>query len=85
MVIDNNQMGILHPLQLRAARALLNWSVADAVSVIGISSATLNRAERPGSQGVTDVVLNAIRLTYETHGIEFINDGGIGVRLKARI
>jgi hypothetical protein len=59
--------------------------VADAVSVIGISSATLNRAERPGSQGVTDVVLNAIRLTYETHGIEFINDGGIGVRLKARI
>jgi hypothetical protein len=82
MVRNSNQSGMLHPLQLRAARLFLEWSVPAAVAAIGISSATLNRAERPGSQGVTDVVLNAMRLTYENHGIEFINDGGIGVKRR---
>ena len=83
MGIEINQAGMLDPLQLRAARALLNWSVSDATSAVGISPATLNRAEKPGAREVTDLVLTALRLTYERHGIEFTFDGGIGVRLKA--
>jgi hypothetical protein len=79
----NSQSNILHPLQLRCARVLLEWSVADAVAAVGISPSTLNRAEKSAGRDVSEVAMNALRLTYERHGIEFTFDGGIGVRLKA--
>jgi hypothetical protein len=84
MGIEINQERMLDPLQLRAARAMLNWSVADVTSAVGISSATLNRAEKPGARGVTDLVINGLRMTYEKHGIEFTFDDGLGVKLRPK-
>lgn len=72
-----------HPLQLRCARVLLQWSVADAVDAAGISASTLNRAERIAAHTVSDMAINTLKLTYENNGIEFTYDGGIGVKLKS--
>ena len=80
---QKSQLNILHPLQLRCARVLLEWSVDDAASAVGISASTLNRAERNSGPEVSGVALSGLRLTYESHGIEFTFDGGLGVRLKS--
>lgn len=72
----------LHPLQLRSARVLLGWTVAQAVTAVGVSAATIHRAESVGGRDATEAVLKALRFTYEQHGIEFLFEGGVGVRLR---
>jgi transcriptional regulator with XRE-family HTH domain len=68
--------------QIRAARALLNWSVRDLAEKAGVHRNTITRAESdraaPGYAAAT------IRATIEKAGVEFIdpNGGGPGVRLR---
>lgn len=67
--------------QIRAARALLNWTVRDLADRAGVHRNTITRAETdatgPGHATA------AIRATLEAAGVEFIeaNGGGAGVRL----
>jgi hypothetical protein len=80
---QDDQLGVVHPLQLRCARVLLGWSAAHAASAVGISLSTLNRAETNAGPKISRVALSSLRLTYEKHDIEFTFDGGLGVKLKS--
>jgi hypothetical protein len=73
--------------QIRAARALLNWSAEDLSCQSAVSLRTIRRAERTESHtSMTAVNDLAIRRALEAAGVEFINEngGGPGVRLQQR-
>ena len=66
--------------QLRAARALLKWSVRELSDRCGASLSAISRGEKvDGTLAMQVRNLNAIRRTFEEHGIEFL--GLDGVRL----
>ncbi|MBP8234305.1 MAG: helix-turn-helix transcriptional regulator [Rhizorhabdus sp.] len=76
---------MLHPPQIRAARALLNWSQRELAAAAGISEITVKKIElRGGGHSSTH---DAIRQAFANAGVEFIFagarslDGGAGVRL----
>ncbi|WP_282608431.1 helix-turn-helix domain-containing protein [Pelagibius sp. Alg239-R121] len=71
---------------MRAARALLKWSIADLAERSGVSVPTIQRMESRGTGSSTAVNVDVIRRALETAGIEFIaeNGGGAGVRFKER-
>lgn len=71
--------------QLRAARAMLAWSMEDLATRSGVSSRTIMRAEQDG-QPVSVRTLRRLVATYHAAGIEFIgsNDRGSGVRFRNR-
>lgn len=73
--------------QIRAARALLEWSQPDLVQATGLSLTTIRRMEDndigPARSSAANV--QAVQSALETAGIVFIpkNGGGSGVRLKS--
>jgi transcriptional regulator with XRE-family HTH domain len=73
--------------QIRAARALLNWSAEDLAREAALGLATIRRAEN-SENGTSMTAANdlAVRRALETAGVEFIdeNGGGPGVRLRHR-
>jgi transcriptional regulator with XRE-family HTH domain len=69
--------------QIRAARAFLRWSVHDLSRRCGVSESAISRAERTDDiPAMQDRNLDAVRATFEGHGIEFIDDSGL--RLNPR-
>jgi transcriptional regulator with XRE-family HTH domain len=71
------------PEQIRAARALLDWSRENLANVSGVTVRTLARIE--SAQTVPrDSTLEALAQALEHAGVEFIpaNGGGPGVRLS---
>ncbi|PSH61138.1 transcriptional regulator [Phyllobacterium sophorae] len=75
--------------QIRAARALLNWSQNDLVQKTGLSLTTIRRMEDdaigPDRSSAGNVAL--VKRTLEEAGITLLNDGelvegGSGVRLR---
>jgi len=71
--------------QIRAARALLNWSAAQLAQISSLGANTIRRAEiADGDTPLTMANDQAIRRALEAAGVEFIdeNGGGAGVRLK---
>jgi hypothetical protein len=75
----------LSSVQIRAARALLKWSVADLARHSSLGLNTIKRAE-VADNGTSLTTANdiAIRRTLEAAGVELIdeNGGGPGVRLR---
>ena len=72
----------IRPEQVRAARALIDWTREDLAKASGVTIRTLARIEN--SQTVPRLAtLQALTAALETAGIEFIpeNGGGPGVRL----
>ena len=73
--------------QIRAARALLDWSRSDLSENSGIGFSSMLRLESaygvPGAQFKT---LEAIKNTFEKAGVEFIGtpEEGAGVRWKPK-
>jgi predicted transcriptional regulator len=70
--------------QIKAARALLEWSQDDLADRSGVGLATIKRLEAgSGEVGGRDATRDALMTTLEKAGIQFIpeNGGGIGVRL----
>jgi transcriptional regulator with XRE-family HTH domain len=72
--------------QMRAARALLNWSAQELAVACKVSLATIRRAE--GGDGVPSMTAAnaaAVQRALEDAGVEFIpeNGGGAGVRMRA--
>ena len=66
--------------QLRAARALLKWSVRDLSAQCRVSPSAITRGEKvDGAPPMQVRNLDAIRRTFEEYGIEFL--GLDGVRL----
>lgn len=78
---------MLTAAQIRAARALLDWTQPELARRAGLSLPTIRRMEGvmgPGRSSAANV--DAVRRALETGGVEFIgpNDDGkaAGVRLK---
>lgn len=74
--------------QIRAARALLNWSQRQLAEKSKLSVPTIKRMEGAmGPERSTDANVEAVRRALEGAGIVFLDakqnkDGGAGVRLK---
>ncbi len=74
--------------QLRAARALLDWSQAKLAEKTKLSVLTIRRMEGTrGPAGSTEANVEAVRRALEGAGVIFLEaksnkDGGAGVRLK---
>jgi predicted transcriptional regulator len=66
------------PQQVRAARALLQWSRPKLAKKVGVSLSTILRVEEGTARPVT---LRAIKAVLENEGVEFVPNG---VRLKPR-
>jgi transcriptional regulator with XRE-family HTH domain len=73
---------ILLPVQCRMARAALGWGVRELAAAAKVSIDTVARFER--GDELKERTIEALQLTLEAGGIEFIdeNGGGPGVRLK---
>lgn len=71
--------------QLRAARAMLRWSGKELAEKSGVGFSTLMKMESdPGVPNSNFKTFEAIRVTFERAGIEFIGspDDAPGVRLR---
>lgn len=72
--------------QLRAARALLNWSQSDLAEKTELSVETIKRLEKmKGPLDATKVsTLSAITGAFLQAGVEFTNGDAPGVRLRKK-
>ena len=70
--------------QLRAARAMLNWSQSELAEKAELSVETIKRLENmPGGLDATKVsTLNAIASAFAEAGVEFTNGDAPSVRLR---
>jgi len=73
----------LTPGQIRAARALLNWTAPELAKVAGVSFSTVRRLES-STVSVRQENLRKVRNALETHGVRFFRDlkGGVSVGLS---
>jgi DNA-binding transcriptional regulator YiaG len=71
---------VLNDGHVRAARGLLNWTLADLSARSGISAKTIQRWES-NQHRPTQETRTRIRAALEEMGIEFLNGGQPGVRL----
>jgi transcriptional regulator with XRE-family HTH domain len=69
--------------QMRAARALIRWTVQDLAKGANVSVMTVRRAEaNDGQVKMLPNNLAAIRAALESAGVEFTNDDAPGVKLR---
>jgi transcriptional regulator with XRE-family HTH domain len=69
--------------QIKAARALLGWSQDALADAAAVSRPTVKRLEsRKGDLGGRPDTIERLRRTLERNGIEFMNGGSPGVRIK---
>ena len=71
--------------QLKAARALIGMEQAQAAEASGVHVNTIRRMEASGSAAIDGRSQNvqAVQRALEERGIEFLNHGQPGVRLRA--
>ena len=69
------------PPQIRAARALLNWTVQELAEKVGLDSNTIAKIEA-GRYASDAETLAVIRRGLEAAGVEFTNGRWPGVRLR---
>jgi transcriptional regulator with XRE-family HTH domain len=72
------------PKQSRAARGLMNWTLADLADASSLSLSTVKNFEN-SLRDTTPANLIAIRRALEVAGVEFIpakSGKGVGVRLR---
>ena len=66
--------------QLRAARALLGWSVRELSMLCGVSKSAISRAEKlNGKIRMQTRTLDAVVRALEEHGIEFLSAEGLRI------
>lgn len=71
--------------QIRAGRAMLNWSVRELAEASGISPTTIKRIEAHGSDTVRKGNVDAIKRAMEDQGIEFTASPDAKVGLMSRL
>ncbi|RWK79791.1 MAG: XRE family transcriptional regulator [Mesorhizobium sp.] len=75
---------MLDASQIKAARALIDWSQGDLAEKSGLALATIKRMEKlgPGRSALSNV--EAVKAALESAGVIFIdpNGNGAGVRLR---
>lgn len=70
---------IVNPNQIRAARALLDWTVAQLGERVGVGATMISAIETGRSSGSKDV-LTAIIYAFQAAGVELTEDGGVRPR-----
>ena len=70
--------------QIRAARGLLKWTQAALAHRAQLSAVTLNLIENEAVRPRAGT-LAAIQGVLEAGGVEFIEEGGVGVGVKLRL
>lgn len=63
------------PAQVRAARGLLSWSLADLAAAAGVSLSTVRRAEATGFGSIGEAGRVAIMEAFQRQGVVFHDDG----------
>jgi DNA-binding XRE family transcriptional regulator len=69
--------------QIRAARGLLKWTQAALAHKASVSTVTLNMIENEAVRP-RDNTLAAIQAALEAGGVEFLDEGGVGVGVRFR-
>lgn len=70
---------LITPHQIRAGRALLDWSAEELSDKVGLTRAGISRIETGKTQGSASVI-NKIAYAMQVGGVEFTNDGGVRPR-----
>lgn len=65
--------------QLRAARALLDWSRAQCAAVVGVSAETIKNIEQE-TFAPTPATLERILAGFSAHGVEFFSQHGVTLK-----
>ena len=75
------------PDQIRAARGMLDWSIADLAKAARVSISTVQRLEGTGQIITSDRSLALVQDALETEGVRFLtHDGdGHGIRVRKRL
>lgn len=68
--------------QIVAARGLVGMSQAELAKQAQISAEALNKIERGVTKNPHNLTLEAVQRVLEDAGVEFLNSGQPGVRLK---
>jgi len=72
--------------QLKAARALVGWEQTDLAKKAGVAISTVRRMESfQGEIGARTSTLSLVTKALERAGIEFLDGGKPGVRLRGRV
>ena len=77
----NGKISAIRPEQVRAARALLDWSREELSGACGVPPRTLHRLERGEGEPQRRTV-DAIRAALEAAGVVFTNGDEPGVKLR---
>ncbi len=79
-------MSSIAPVQIRAARAMLDWSMTDLSRAAGVSVSTIKRFEDGRSAPVSDDTVAKMQGAVEAQGVRFLADdgNGLGVRFRRR-
>jgi transcriptional regulator with XRE-family HTH domain len=64
------RISVISAAQLRAARAILNWSQEEMATISGLSIGTIRKLE-VGNLSPREQTGHALRTTFEKAGIEF--------------
>jgi transcriptional regulator with XRE-family HTH domain len=78
-------LGMVHPAQIRAARALLGWRQDDLAKLAGVGVATVRRIETLKLPAGNVATLVRIQQALEKAGVLFLDadqNFGFGVRLR---
>jgi transcriptional regulator with XRE-family HTH domain len=73
---------MIDAIQLRAARAMLDWKTSDLAEVSGVALNAINKIERGKVLGRRDT-MEKMQKAFEDAGLDFLPDSG--VRLKNRV
>jgi transcriptional regulator with XRE-family HTH domain len=69
--------------QVRAARGLLGWSKARLAEAANLSLPRVKRYEASDGVDIPEADLDALHHALDSAGVEFLNGGQPGVRMKA--
>jgi hypothetical protein len=84
-MISSSRARKISSAQIRAARAMLRWSALELARLSKVGVATIRRVEViEGEIPVTAANEAAIRQTFESAGIEFIDENGTGEGVRFR-
>ncbi len=67
----------LTPMQIRAGRAMLQWTLEDLSRESGVSVSSIRRIEAEGERSTRPTSLTALRQAFEREGVAFSDDNGI--------
>lgn len=76
---------IITSAQLRAARALLDWSMIDLAKVARVSVSTIKRLEDERLRPATARSTASVQGAFETAGVRFLADDGDGPGVRCKL